>query len=59
MVMLVQMKLKIMQCNMGKTKMGYDTMRAYLLYLVGTDIFVDKSTTYVDVVYLRYFEDFD
>lgn len=33
-------------------------MRAYLLYLVGTTIFVDKSATYVDVFYLRYFEDF-
>lgn len=32
-------------------------MRAYLLYLVDTTLFVDKSSTYVDVLYLRYFED--
>ncbi|XP_050878283.1 protein MAINTENANCE OF MERISTEMS-like [Lathyrus oleraceus] len=31
---------------------------AYLLYLVGIAIFVDKSATYTDLVYLRYFEDF-
>lgn len=34
-------------------------MRAYLLYLVGTAIFVDKSATYLDVLYLRYFEDIE
>lgn len=33
-------------------------MRAYLLYLVGITILVDKSATYIDVIYLRYFEDF-
>lgn len=33
-------------------------MRAYLLYLVGTTIFMDKSAIYVDVLYLRYFKDF-
>lgn len=27
-------------------------MRAYLLYLIDTIIFVDKSVTYVDVIYL-------
>lgn len=31
-------------------------MRAYLLYMVGTTIFMDKSATYVDVIYVRYFE---
>ncbi|XP_050895905.1 uncharacterized protein LOC127102595 [Lathyrus oleraceus] len=34
-------------------------LRAYLLYLVGTSIFVDKSVTYTDVVYLCYFVDFE
>lgn len=34
-------------------------MRAYLIYLVGTAIFVDKSATYIDVVYLWYFGDFE
>ncbi|XP_050890136.1 uncharacterized protein LOC127095499 [Lathyrus oleraceus] len=34
-------------------------MRAYLLYLVGTAIFMDNSVTYMDVIYLRYFENFE
>lgn len=34
-------------------------MRAYLLYLVVTSIFMDKSATYVGVVYLRYFDDLE
>lgn len=34
-------------------------MRPYLLYLLHTVIFMDKIATYVDVVYLRYFEDFE
>lgn len=34
-------------------------MRAYLLYLIGTAIFMDKSATYTDVIYLWYFEDFE
>ena len=34
-------------------------LRSYLMYLVGTSIFVDKSDYYVDVVYLRYFIDFE
>lgn len=29
-------------------------LRAYLLYLVGTVIFLDKSATYTDVIYLCY-----
>lgn len=33
-------------------------MRAYMLYLIDTVMFVDKSVTYTYVVYLRYFEDF-
>lgn len=32
-------------------------LRCYLLFLVGTSIFVDKSEIYVDVVYLKYFID--
>ncbi|CAL5198860.1 unnamed protein product [Lathyrus oleraceus] len=32
-------------------------LRCYLLFLVGTSMFVEKSTTYVDVVYLKYFTD--
>lgn len=34
-------------------------LRAYLLYLVGTVIFMDKSATYTYIVYLRYFVDFE
>ena len=33
--------------------------RAFLLYLVGTTIFADKSSTYVSVVYLELFRDLD
>lgn len=29
--------------------------RSYLLALVNTSIFMDKSTTYVDVIYVGYF----
>ncbi|XP_050897988.1 uncharacterized protein LOC127104888 [Lathyrus oleraceus] len=36
-----------------------NVMRAYLIYLVGIVIFVDKSATYTDVVYLQYFQDFE
>lgn len=35
------------------------SMREYLLYFVGTVIFVDKSSAYTDVIYLQYFEDFE
>lgn len=34
-------------------------LRACLLCLVGTFIFVDKSVYQVDIVYLRYFIDFE
>lgn len=34
-------------------------LRLYLMYLVGTSIFVDKSVYYVNVVYLRYFIDLE
>jgi len=34
-------------------------VRIYLLYLVGITLFTNKSTTVVDVVYLRYFRDLD
>lgn len=34
-------------------------MRVYLLYLAGTVIFMDKSATYTNVIYLRYFQDFE
>lgn len=34
-------------------------IRAYLLYLVGTSIFMDKSSSYTDVVYILYFLDFE
>lgn len=34
-------------------------MRAYLLYLGGTSIFMDNSATYTYVVYLWYFMDFN
>jgi hypothetical protein len=34
-------------------------LRIYLLYLVGITIFIDKSATYVGVVYLRYFRDLE
>ena len=32
-------------------------LRCYLLFLVGTSMFVDKSATYIDVIYLKYFID--
>jgi len=32
-------------------------VRIYLLYLVGITLFIDKSVTDVDVVYLMYFRD--
>ena len=35
----------------------YSALRCYLLFLVGTSMFVDKSETYVDVVYLKYITD--
>lgn len=35
------------------------TLKAYLLYLVGTSNFIDKSAYYVDVVYFRYFADLE
>jgi len=34
-------------------------VRIYLLYLVGITLFIGKSQTVVDVVYLRYFRDLD
>jgi len=34
-------------------------VRIYLLYLVGITLFIDKSATAVDVVYLKYFRDLD
>lgn len=34
-------------------------MRVCMLYFVGNVIFVDKSVTYTNVVYLWYFEDFE
>lgn len=34
-------------------------MKAYLLYLVDIVVFMDKSATPVDIVYLRYFDDFE
>lgn len=33
----------------------YCTLRCYLLFLVSMFMFVDKSVTHVDVVYLKYF----
>jgi len=33
------------------------SLRIYLLYLMGIMLFTDKSATYVDVTYLRYFRD--
>ncbi|CAL5210716.1 unnamed protein product [Lathyrus oleraceus] len=38
---------------------GSHAMRAYLIYLDDTSIFVANSATYTNVVYLRYFEDFE
>lgn len=34
-------------------------LMAYLLVLVATSIFMDKGTTYVNVIYLRYFIHFE
>lgn len=61
-------RLYIKQLHVAEKDVGDDeqvmqhrayTLRAYMLYLVGTFIFVDKSVTYVDVVYLRYFADLE
>lgn len=35
------------------------TLRSHLLVLVGTLIFMEKSVTYVNVIYLGYFIDLD
>ncbi|XP_039685385.1 protein MAIN-LIKE 1-like [Medicago truncatula] len=40
-------------------KLWDQTLRIYLMYLVGITLFTDKSTTYVDVVYLRYFRELE
>jgi len=40
-------------------RMRDQVIRIYLLYLVGITIFTNKSQNVVDVVYLRYFRDFD
>ncbi|XP_058726900.1 protein MAIN-LIKE 1-like [Vicia villosa] len=32
-------------------------LRCYFLYLLGTQLFVDTSSSYIDVVYLRYLSD--
>jgi hypothetical protein len=37
---------------------GY-TLRAYLLLLVATTIFSNKAKNYVDLTYLKYFQDLD
>ena len=34
-------------------------LRSYLIYLIGTFIFVDKGLYHVDMVYLRYCLDFE
>lgn len=34
-------------------------LRTYFLFLVDKSIFVDKSLTYVDIVYIEYFMDMD
>ena len=34
-------------------------MREYLLYLVVSQIFVDTSATYTDIMYLQFFDDFE
>ena len=48
--------LRVKQARCDDEKVGlhreYD-MRVYMLYLVDIMIFVDKSATYVDVIYLR------
>ena len=33
-------------------------MRAYLLYLIGTQIFVDTSVAYTNIMYMWFFKDF-
>jgi hypothetical protein len=40
-------------------KLQGQAIRIYLLYLVGITLFTDKSSHYVDVVYLRYFRDLE
>lgn len=33
-------------------------LREYLFYFVGASIFVDENSTYMDVIYMRYFDNF-
>ncbi len=40
-------------------KLQDQALRIFLLYLVDITFFTDKSATYVDVAYLRYFRDLD
>jgi len=40
-------------------KLRKQTLRIYLLYLVGITLFTGKSVHYVNVVYLRYFRDLE
>lgn len=40
-------------------KLSDQALRIYLMYLVGITLFTDKSVTYVNVVYLRYFRDLE
>lgn len=45
------------ECDMQVEHHQTYGLRFYLLFLVGTYMFMDKSATYVDVVYLQYFID--
>lgn len=52
----------IMDVDADDTQVPYHiayALSSYLLVFVGTSIFVDKSATYVDVIYLRYFIDLE
>jgi len=40
-------------------KLQDQALRIFLLYLVDITFFTDKSATYVDVVYLKYFRDME
>jgi hypothetical protein len=40
-------------------KLQDHALHIYLMYLVGITLFTDKSATFVDAVYLRYFRDLE
>lgn len=51
------MRMDVVSDDMHVEYHWYCALRCYLLFLAGTSMFIDKSATYVDEVYLKYFTD--